>query len=411
MVIYMILGVGLLFAILGLGIGWKAGRQMSRMPDPEIPDLPEEDVSSTDTEVMEEGTKNGKPYLSAIVYAFDRSDRLGFIVEALASQRAEFPYEVIFVCNATARETAEIAEIYSGMPGVRFTFVPPESHNLSRRKLAFTVGIKAAMGEVVLLTGANMDVPSAEWFRLMARPFMESEDTGMVLGSVRFPFKGMHGLARLYRQYLFVMGKSQSLGSAIEGKPYRGDWGNLAFRKELFFKCKGFASTISIETGDDDVFVCEASRDVRTAVVLNPAAMPESRWGDSASRIWKEQRIAYGFTRRWLPQGPFLRQGFLSLSQWIVLAAAAASAVLPWLGPDCRFLSLPSPWVGTVAGGLLWIAFEGIQIFNYRRAAARLSMPKGGAAYPLFALWRPIGNMVFRILNRSSAHRNFTWNH
>lgn len=406
MIIYLLLGIGFLFALAGLCIGWASGRRMADAPLPLTPASLEDNYFSLE---LDDPESEVTPYLSVIVYAFDRSDSIGPLVEALSTQRTEFPYEIIFVCNATARETAAIAERFANRPGIRFTFIPPESHNLSRRKLAFTVGIKAAGGEVVLLTGSNMGIPSAGWFQLMAAPFRKSEETGLVLGTTRFSFAGMSGILRRYRQYLFVMGKCQSLGSALAGNPYRGDWGNMAMRRSLFFDRKGFASTINIETGDDDLFVYQASQEMATEVVLSPAAMPESRWGDGVARIWNEQRTAYDFTRRWLPRKPFLKQGLLSVSQWGVMLFAVAAGILPFLFVGNPLLSLPFAWIGAAAGGVLWVGFELIQIVFYRHAASRLAMPRLFLTYPLFALWRPIGNMIFRMTHREAARHNYTW--
>lgn len=45
---------------------------------------------------------------------------------------------------------------------------------------------------------------------------------------------------------------------------------NLAYKKELFFKNKGFASHLKVLSGDDDLFVNEVASKTNTAVSLDP---------------------------------------------------------------------------------------------------------------------------------------------
>lgn len=49
------------------------------------------------------------------------------------------------------------------------------------------------------------------------------------------------------------------LSAGIKGKAYMGVGRNLAYKKPLFFKHKGFASHYHINSGDDDLFVNEAA--------------------------------------------------------------------------------------------------------------------------------------------------------
>lgn len=51
----------------------------------------------------------------------------------------------------------------------------------------------------------------------------------------------------------------QFLSFALARKTYMGTGRNLAYKKSLFFKMKGFASHYHIESGDDDLFVNEAA--------------------------------------------------------------------------------------------------------------------------------------------------------
>ena len=43
------------------------------------------------------------------------------------------------------------------------------------------------------------------------------------------------------------------VGSALVGKPLRGTACNLAYRRSVFFKHKGFSSALQLNYGDDDL--------------------------------------------------------------------------------------------------------------------------------------------------------------
>ena len=51
----------------------------------------------------------------------------------------------------------------------------------------------------------------------------------------------------------------QYLTFALAKKPYMGVGRNLAYRKSLFFKHKGFAKHNHIVSGDDDLFINQAA--------------------------------------------------------------------------------------------------------------------------------------------------------
>ncbi len=61
----------------------------------------------------------------------------------------------------------------------------------------------------------------------------------------------------------------QFLSFALAHKTYMGTGRNLAYKKSLFFKLKGFASHYHIESGDDDLFVNEAVNKYNSKVQID----------------------------------------------------------------------------------------------------------------------------------------------
>jgi hypothetical protein len=81
----------------------------------------------------------------------------------------------------------------------------------------------------------------------------------------------------------------QYISLAVAGKPYMGVGRNLAYRKSLFFKNKGFASHYNLLSGDDDLFVNETSTKTNTAVEIDPASFTRSE-PDTSWKNWFAQK-------------------------------------------------------------------------------------------------------------------------
>lgn len=337
------------------------------------------------------------PKVSVIASASDGNMTLDNFIDAV--MRQTYPdFELIVVFDAGAEATALISEKYMGIDNLYITFIPPESQNLSRTKLAHTIGFKAAKGDVVLTTSSNCIIPSDNWLTEMMRPFARSKDTEVVLGYARMLPDELCGWKRHYREWFTSMGDFQWIAYGLANKTYRGNGYNLAFRRELFFRHKGYASTINLHHGDDDLFVNEISNTANTATVISHGAILKTTWGEAAPRIWAYRRECYDFTSKWLPKGPFLRAGFASFSQWITVASFIISAIcaLPNLLPSCIAIVCLS-------------GFFCYQTVLYNSAALRIEAPRLKYMAPLYLLWRPIGNRIFRWRHRSDRIKNFTW--
>ena len=95
-----------------------------------------------------------------------------------------------------------------------------------------------------------------------------------------------------YLQFDTLMIAVQYLSYAIAGIPYMGVGRNLAYRKSLFYKNKGFASHYGLLSGDDDLFVNETATRENTAVEFHPdshtLSIPELSW-----KAWFTQKCRH----------------------------------------------------------------------------------------------------------------------
>lgn len=354
------------------------------------------------------------PKLSVIVHTFADADRLPAYLESLLQQ--DYPdFEVIVVCSANAETTETISEAMAeelkSIPGadgrLYFTFIPPGSRQLSRRKLAVTLGMKAAHGEVCVTTHSNCDIPSPLWLRDMARPFARSSATELALGYTSVRLGSDPGWGRWYRQFDMLVAACSWISMAAARRPYRGDGFNLAMRRQLFFKHKGYARSVYLLPGDDDLFVAECATRTNTALVLSPASILSVDWGEASRRVWTMRKSQYDFTARLLPQRPFINAAIGSLMQWAMPLLCIGAAVAGWVAG-----AVPQGWplwLPTIFASLILLLWWGLCIFAYRRAASRLGAVRLWWAVVPFMIWRPVANIIFRLQHRGTRDKNYNW--
>ncbi|MDE6680520.1 MAG: hypothetical protein K2J92_04110 [Muribaculaceae bacterium] len=338
------------------------------------------------------------PSLTVIVYASVHLEELDAYLETLMRQDYD-NFDVVLVYDSGASTTAAISEHYNALyENLYFTFIPPESHHISRRKLAVTLGMKAAKGDIVLTTGTSYSIPSDSWLSQMMDPFIHDRLTEVVLGLTRYDFGELTGIGRWYRQFDAVLTSAMWLGYAAGGQPYRGDGANLAFVRRLFFEQKGFARTLTLQTGYEDVFVNDITNYENTAIMLSPYTTLTAYWQEAASRMWTDRKERADFSARWLPSAPFLRAGAISMMQWGVAGCCAAAAVL----------GLPN-LIPAIIAVVLLLAFWVYEIIIYRKVAARLQAVRLCLSLPFFWLWHPFGNLLFRWRHRPDRMKNYSF--
>jgi cellulose synthase/poly-beta-1,6-N-acetylglucosamine synthase-like glycosyltransferase len=189
-------------------------------------------------------------------------------------------YEVIIVNDGSTDATEEvIGEYLSKYKNLKTTSIPPPTDPkfTHGKKLAITVGIKAAKNDWIVFTDADCWPETSNWLSSIQTGFDKSE---IVLGYGGYASK--KGLLNNFIRFETVNIALMYLGFALIKKPYMGVGRNLAYRKDLFFKNKGFANHYGLLSGDDDLFINETATTENTKVVTNKSSItrsePETSW-------------------------------------------------------------------------------------------------------------------------------------
>lgn len=385
---WVMLAVTLAAGICAYVMGWLPMRAIRRRPD----------ATTDDTR---------GPSVSIVALAADESDPSEFIAAATAQDYDDF--ELIIVHEATSSAHEVFAERFAWTPpassdadetphgcrGVKFCFYPPGAHALSQKKLALSIGIKAASGDVIVTTDTSCIIPGQLWLAGMMRHFSPSVD--MVLGYASYDYDRLPTSTRPLTRFIHLMTDAQWIAEAERQRAVRGDGYNLAYRRDLFFNSKGFAGTNDLMNGEDDIFVAANSHGGNIAVELADCSTLTPDHGDDTRRMLADSREHYRFTARRLPRTSYLRQGCAAACQWIMLAAAVTATVTP----------LPNLAPATVTAVLLAIIWL-LQAFAYRHMATTLGDNRKWGLAPLLMLIRPIDNLIFDLSRRNRRFSNYT---
>lgn len=224
------------------------------------------------------------PPVSIIVCARNEEANLQDYLCTLLSQ--DYPeFEVIVINDGSEDGTQELLERYSLLfKNLYITFVPRETRGIGTKKLALTIGAKAAHYEYLLLTDADCRPESRFWVREMMRGFApyDDEKTEIVLGYGAY-FEQDTLLSSLIC-YDTLFSGMQYMGMAMSGHPYMGVGRNLAYRRSTFFRHSGFRGLLTEPAGDDDLFVNKIATHDNTRIVCSPESItwsvPKKTWGE-----------------------------------------------------------------------------------------------------------------------------------
>lgn len=235
-----------------------------------------------------------QPPVSVIICSKDEAENLRKFLPFVLQQ--DYPvFEVVVINDGSTDETDHLLrDLCVEYPNLKTTFVPVGANNLSTKKLGLTLGIKASKYDVLLFTDADCMPEDKTWIARMMRNF--TRETDFVLGyGAYFQKKGFLNRVITYDTLFIAL---QYLGMAAVRRPYMGVGRNLAYRKETFYAQKGFASTLGLSSGDDDLMVNKACNHWNTRAEIAPDSI-----------TWSEPNTTY---KGWL----FQKARHLSVSSY-----------------------------------------------------------------------------------------------
>lgn len=254
-----------------------------------------------------------QPPVSIIICARNEEDNLRNFLPKIMEQ--DYPnFEVILVNDGSEDNTEGVLNSFAEQyPNLYITKVPIDTNIISRKKLAITIGVKAAKNELLLFTDADCYPVSDQWINLMVRNL--GSNTELVIGYGDYiREKSFIGKLISYDTLFIAM---QYFGFAYSGKPYMGVGRNLMYKRSTFYQNKGFAGHLHIASGDDDLLVNKVGNRENTAIACiaesKTMSVPEAtfaKWLKQKQRHLKSSSLYSPQSRRRIGVEVITRFGF-----------------------------------------------------------------------------------------------------
>lgn len=323
------------------------------------------------------------PGISIIISSKNSSEELEKNLPFFFNQ--DYPnFEVIVVNSGSTDETDMVLKAAEQKyPQLYHTHVPADTASITEKKLALTLGVKAAKNEILLFTEAYCRPCTTQWIREYGKEFLQGRD--IVLGYCRLIIgKNVH--LRNFILFDNLIHHLKFLSMAIARKPFMGIGRNMAYKKALFFQHKGFSSILNMDGGEDDLFINRIAPGKKTGVVVSPDSMTETNSIDNFS-TWRSLKSIYLYTKQFYKGFSAHLFGLETFSKYAFYAALIAAVTMS------VFTSSYFP------GGfalLLFIMRLWVQIVIINKNSLHFDGRKYHINLLLFDLFQPFNNLRFK---------------
>lgn len=322
--------------------------------------------------------------VSVIVVADNNAEDLRANLDSLLSQDYEPGYEVIVVVDKDEDGTGDFLKAYGKRPNLYTTFVPDSSRYMSRRKLAITLGVKAAKNELILLTDATCRPVSDKWISVMASRL--DEGTDIVMGYSNYIHE-----AGLFKVFYRFHCEYSNFREACNGAAYGMAGNNIMFRKDVFMAGNGFQGNLKYLRGEYGFLVNKYAGHGNAAVETSCEGRVEDRV--PTRKEWHSVNLFYRETRRHLDRSFSHRLAFNldMLSLYAGLVAGAGSAV---------YAVLTQMWLMLPFSAVALFLPVVVRLLNVRRA-----MRLFGESVPLWKVFPFELRLVWHNLRYAISYR------
>lgn len=340
------------------------------------------------------GIAENQPPVSVIITTRDQEAILSKQLPLILEQ--EYPeFQVVVVNDASSDETDDLLKkLALQYPHLYHTFLPEGVQSVSPKKMALTVGIKAAKYDYLLFTEANCLPSSTNWISSMMKQF--TPGTSVVLSYSRY--EAIKGIFKRLIAYDNLFQGMRYLGLAAAKRPYMGIGRNLAYRKDLFFSQKGFASHLNLFSGEDDLFISDVAKRSNTRVEVSPDAVMNIVTDDVKSH-WKEARINQIYTSSYYKPMAKFRTGMEIFSRYAFYALFIALLVLGLINWNVPLL---------ITDGVLFLLRYIVQLIVINRTAKTLNDKRFYFSILVFDLILPCYVMFLRFDKMFHRRKSYT---
>lgn len=330
------------------------------------------------------------PSVSVVIVANNSATHLAQTLPAILEQ--DYPdFEVIVVNDGSTDDTEMLVKsLQRSHSNLYGTYLPQsQDKRWGRKRMAMTIGIKAAKKEIVLFTEPFCVPLSNRWILRMASAF--DSQIQFVAGHSVFcnEEKTLSSRKIAFDNLQFSM---RYLSAILREKPFAATYRNLAMKRTAFFEAKGFASVLNHEYGEE-LLLNKLMAKGNTNIALGAEAYVQSILDNDEDFIWKGYKTAFQKVQTHFRESiPFSLEA-ISRSLLVVLWLALLGKSL-WHQQFAALALATALATGT-------FVFE---VASLNRVSKALHAGKYYLLYPYFVLMQPIRNYRYKL--RKVKNRN-----
>lgn len=283
-------------------------------------------------------SEEGSVGMSVVIASHNNAYELEKNLPAMLEQ--VYPnFEVIVVDESSTDETDDVLKrLKSQYSNLYTTFIPQSSHYLSRRKLALTVGVKAAKKEWVAFVDVASRPADSHWLANMAQHATDEHD--IVMGYANYDDE-----TNRYYRFRQLLNAARNIRKAQCSTAYASGGCAIAMRRRVFMDANGFQKNLEYLRGEYDFLVNEYAKPGRVAVAIEAVIVKDA----PSKKSWINDNLYYMETRRHLRRSKLWRIPVIIDAVMLhvafladVLAMAVAVLTARWilLGAACVGLLL-----------------------------------------------------------------------
>ncbi|MDR1416448.1 MAG: glycosyltransferase [Prevotellaceae bacterium] len=204
--------------------------------------------------------------------------------------KQDYPqFEVVVVNNCSTDESEMLLyNLRRYHSNLQVTSIEQNGKFMHDKKLAITVGIKAARYETIIFTEPDCAPGNEKWLSAMQQAFGDAGE--VVISYCRS--KRRSGISEKIMRCDSVFSALFSLRAAIKGAPYRSTIKNMGMNQAFFFSKKGFAHYNSYPQSEETIFLCRNANRYNTRVTLARDAILSSSQQLTFGQ-WFQQKCIY----------------------------------------------------------------------------------------------------------------------
>ena len=240
--------------------------------------------------------------ISIIIAARNESQALGENLQTILEQDYK-NFEVIVVNNNSMDDSAHVLDQFkTKFKNLKTVTLDNHKHIRQGKKLPLTLGIKAAKNEHLVFTDADCKPVSNQWLKKITLGFHNDREIILGYGPYTKTNQWLNTIIRFDTAWIGI----NYFSFALNKTPYMGVGRNLAYTKSAYHAVSGFKSHYALASGDDDLFIQEASQKSSLGIQIDPESYCLSNSKNSWSK-WLNQKSRhyttsskYGFIKKLL---------------------------------------------------------------------------------------------------------------